>query len=204
MRKAHGPWTILASHSRYANEFLAVQEDQVIGPDGAPTHYGVVVMRPGIAILPVDADGVVYLTRQFRYALGRESLEAIGGGLDEGEEDPLPAARREAREELGVTADEWHYLGQTDTDTSVLRGTVHLYVARELSFTEPDREGSETIRPVRMPLTEAVERVMDGAITHAPSCVVLLKAARLMQAERGGRSSRAGLPARVKGSTIAT
>lgn len=97
-------------------------------------------------ILPVDADGVVYLTRQFRYALGRESLEVIGGGLDEGEEDPLLAARREAREDLGIFAEEWHYLGRTDTDTSVLRGTVHLYLALELSFTEPVQEGSEAIR----------------------------------------------------------
>lgn len=183
MRKAHGPWTILSRQSRYSNEFLAVHEDRVIGPDGAPAHYGVVVMRPGIAILPVDAEGAVYLTRQFRYALGRESLEAIGGGLDAGEEDPLPAARREAREELGVSADEWHYLGQVDTDTSVVRGSVHLYLARALSFTEPEQEGSEAIRPVRVPLTGAVELVMDGTITHAPSCVVVLKAARLLQSE---------------------
>lgn len=184
MRKAHGPWTILSSHARYTNEFLAVHEDQVIGPDGAPTHYGVVVMRPGIAILPVDTDDAVYLTRQFRYALGRESLEVIGGGLDEDEEDPLSAARREAREELGITADEWHYLGQTDTDTSILRGSVHLYLARALSVTEPEQEGSETIRPVRMPLAKAVELVMDGTITHAPSCVLLLKAALLPRLRR--------------------
>jgi 8-oxo-dGTP pyrophosphatase MutT (NUDIX family) len=48
---------------------------------------------------------MAYLTREFRYAIGRESIEVAGGGIDE-EESPLEAARREAREELGVDASE--------------------------------------------------------------------------------------------------
>lgn len=186
MATSRGPWTLLSSRSCYANDFLAVQEDEVLGPDGEPGHYGVVVMRPGIAVLPIDAEGVAYLTRQYRYALGQESLEVIGGGLGEGEDDPLPAAQREAREELGITASDWRYLGRTDTDTSVLRGSVHLFLAQDLGFTEAEQEGSETIRLVRIPLGEAVERVMDGTITHAPSCVLLLKAARLAAASGNG------------------
>lgn len=45
------------------------------------------------------------------------------------------------------------------------------------------REGPDSIVPVRLPLQEAVGRVMDGAITCAPSRVLVMKAARLLYDE---------------------
>src|SRR5690349_13182721 len=99
----HGPWTIEASNPVYRNPFIEVVEDGVIRPDGQPGVYGTVAMKPGVAVLPLDVDGRAYLTREFRYAVGRDSIEVAGGGIDAGE-SPQDAARREAREELGVEA----------------------------------------------------------------------------------------------------
>jgi energy-coupling factor transporter transmembrane protein EcfT len=47
---------------------------------------------------------------------------------------------------------------------------------KQLTFTEADQEGTETIETLRIPLDEAVQMVMDNKITHAPSCVLILKA----------------------------
>jgi hypothetical protein len=53
---------------------------------------------------------------------------------------------------------------------------VWLFLAERLTFTEADQEGTETIRPVKLPFAEAVRQVLLSGITHAPSCVLILKA----------------------------
>ena len=181
MARRHGPWTIQSTTPKYENAFITVTEDQVIQPDGQPGIYGTVRMKPGVAVLPIDERGMARLTRQFRYALGRESIEVVAGALDESE-PALEAARREVREELGVDAGEWIDLGVMDIDTSIVHCPVHLFVARQLSFAEPEREGTETMSTLRVPFEEAVQMVMASTITHSPSCVLILKARELLQA----------------------
>jgi 8-oxo-dGTP pyrophosphatase MutT (NUDIX family) len=137
--------------------------------------YATVKMKPGVAILPIDSDRVVYLTRQFRYALGKESIEVVCGALEE-DEPPLEGAQREVQEELGIKAEEWIDLGLFDLDTSIVHCPVYLFLTKQLTFTQAHQEGTETIETLRMPLDRAVQMVMDNEITHAPSCVLILKA----------------------------
>jgi 8-oxo-dGTP pyrophosphatase MutT (NUDIX family) len=175
MTHNNGPWTILASTEKHRDSFLSVHEDQVIRPDGERGTYTTVAMKPGVAVLPVDDQGRVYLTSQFRYVLEGESVEVVCGGIDEGEE-PLVAAKRELREELSIEAVEWFDLGYFDLDTSMVGSKVNLFVARALSFSEADQDGTETIEGMKVPFEDAVAMVMGGAITHGPSCVLILKA----------------------------
>jgi 8-oxo-dGTP pyrophosphatase MutT (NUDIX family) len=175
MSRQNGPWQIQETIRKYQNEFIEVYEDQVTRPDGQPGQYATVITKTGVSILPVDENGMVYLVQQFRYALGQESLEVNSGSLD-GDEQPLDAARREADEELGVEAEEWISLGVIYPDTSIVRGPVYLFVAKKLTFKEAHTEGTETIKSVKIPYQEALEMVMDGRITHAPSCILILKA----------------------------
>jgi 8-oxo-dGTP pyrophosphatase MutT (NUDIX family) len=188
MTRRNGPWTILRSETRYRDDFIEVVRDEVLRPDGRPGGYATVAMKPGVAVLVLDDEAVV-LTRQFRYALGRESVEVASGGVDEGEE-PIEAARREIREELGASAECWDELGRIDPDTSIVRSPVHLFAARRLSWSEPNREGTETISILKTSLAEAVAMVEDGRITHAPTCILLLKARGL----EGGQSPDPGMP----------
>lgn len=179
MERRNGPWTVLGSEPKYRNDFIEVVEDRVRRPDGQPGSYATVAMKPGVAVLVVDRDGTAVLVRQFRYALGRESVEVASGGVDEGEEPP-EAARREAREELGVEAEEWTDLGCIDLDTSIVRCPVSLFLARGLRWTETQREGTEAMSTLKVPFAEALRMVEDGRITHAPSCVLLLRARPLV------------------------
>jgi 8-oxo-dGTP pyrophosphatase MutT (NUDIX family) len=137
--------------------------------------YATVKMKSCVAILPIDSDRVVYLTRQFRYALGKESIEVVCGAIEE-DEPPFEAAQREVQEELGIKAEEWIDLGVFDLDTSIVHCPVYLFLTKHLSFTQTNQEGTETIERLRMPLDAAVQMVMDSKITHAPSCVLILKA----------------------------
>jgi ADP-ribose pyrophosphatase len=184
--KEHGPWKIRATRQIHQDPWVTVTQDDVLRPDGQPGTYTVVRVLFGVSVLAVDDDGYAYLTEEFRYAVGRSSLEVASGGCDEGEE-PLATAQRELREELGIEASEWTPLGFVDPFTSMLLSPTHLFLARGLRFGEPSHESTEVIRRVRMPLAEAVTAVLDGHITHAPSCVLILKAAHRLAAPVSGR-----------------
>jgi 8-oxo-dGTP pyrophosphatase MutT (NUDIX family) len=176
-----GEWTVLDSAVQFSNPWITVREDRVIQPDGKEGGFGVVEMTPGVSVLPVDDDGTVYLVRVYRYTIDRQSLEALAGGIED-DEDPQEAARRELREEAGIDAAELIDLGVVDQLTEVVISPDRLFLARGLSFRKPDREETEEIERVTVPLQQAVEWAYDGTISHAASIVLILKAARHLNA----------------------
>jgi 8-oxo-dGTP pyrophosphatase MutT (NUDIX family) len=149
----------------------------VTRPDGAPGTFVSVHFTRAVFVLALDAEERVHLARQFRYGAGTETLEVVAGALEDGE-DAAGAARRELREEIGREASEWIDLGTFELDTSIVRSTGQLFVARCLTRTQTDQDSTEDITCVTLPLAEAVRKVMEGEIVHAPSILLILKAAR--------------------------
>lgn len=176
----HGPWFINSSEDVYTDPWLSVRCDQVTRPDGKPGTHSVVTIKPGVSVLAMDKDQNVYLTDEFHYAIGRNSLETVSGGIDGGE-TAEQAAHRELQEELGLLADELVPLGTVDPFTSSLLSPTKLFLACGLTETDDNPEGTELIRRVKVPFVEAVEKVISSEITHAPSCVLILKAERWLQ-----------------------
>jgi ADP-ribose pyrophosphatase len=172
--RRNGPWQIESSTTKFTSKLVEVTEHEVIQPDGGRGKYATVCLNRGVAVLAVDDEGV-HLTRQFRFAIGRNSVEVVSGAIDAGEE-PLDAAKRELREEIGLIAGEWTPLGSIDVDTSILNCRVFMYVARRLEKTQADPDPAEQIAKVTVPIATAVQMVLDGSITHSPSCVTILKA----------------------------
>jgi 8-oxo-dGTP pyrophosphatase MutT (NUDIX family) len=175
MTRKNGPWTITGSELKYHHELIEVHEDQVIRPDGTPGTYATARIKEGISVLALDEEGFVHLSKEFRYALGRESIEVVSGAIEEGE-DHADAARRELREELGIEARDLTPLGQVDPLPSMVNSPSNLFLARGLKFREPQQEGGETISRLKVSFDEAVHMVLAGDITHGSSCVTILRA----------------------------
>lgn len=166
----------LSSDVVYNNPWLSVREDRVVRPGGSQGIFGIVTMRAGATVVAVDDEGRVLLTEEYKYALGRNSVELISGGLDT-DESPLECAKRELAEEAGVYASEWVDLGRLDPFTTVIDSPNYMFLARGLVVDDtltPD-EG-EIIRIVRRPLKDVIQMVLDSDITHGASCVAVLKA----------------------------
>jgi 8-oxo-dGTP pyrophosphatase MutT (NUDIX family) len=180
--KKHGPWTIKSSERLYKDKFVEFWVDEVVKPSGEESRYATGKMLPGVSVLALDAEGFVHLTKQFRYAVGKDSVEVVSGGLDDGEEE-REAALRELKEELGIEAGELTDLGMVDAVTSQVSAPARVFLARELVFGEPDRGGSEVMETLKVSLDEAVRMVMAGEITHAISCVLILKTKEVLSTE---------------------
>lgn len=179
MGRKRGAWTIKSSEKIYGDEFAEVWVDEVSKPDGEPGRRMTMRMKPGVAVLAVDDEGVAHLVKTFRYAVGKECVEVVQGASEDGEE-PEAAARRELKEELGVESCELTDMGLVDAITSQVFSPARLFLARGLRFGEPETESTETLEPSNVKFEEAVRMVMDGRITHGISCALILKAARLL------------------------
>ncbi|MCL1964578.1 MAG: NUDIX hydrolase [Firmicutes bacterium] len=148
----------------------------------AEVHGGHVALREIVkhvgaaAVVPMDAEGNVTLVTQYRIAMGRVMLEIPAGKKDCAQEDPLACAKRELSEETGLTAANWHYLTTIDTSPGFLTERIGLYMATGLSEGETHPDEDEFLGLVRMPLREAVSKVMEGKITDAKTIVGLMMA----------------------------
>ncbi len=166
----------------YEGPVFTVTRDEILLPDGKPGHRDLVHSHGGVVILPVDGEGNVTMVRQFRYAHGRVLLEAVAGKLEQGEE-PYPAAKRELREETGLTAEKWTFLGAVETSPGFLTEVLYLYLAQGLTPGASAPDEGEFLEPVRMPLEEAWRKAAGGMISDAKTLAVLLRARHLLEEE---------------------
>lgn len=140
-----------------------------------------VVHHPGaVAIVPLHDDGTITLVRQFRPALGFETIELPAGLRDvEGEADPATAAR-ELVEEAGLRAGRLIPLATFHNSPGFCDESVTVFLATELTSVDHDRQGIEEMAMTleRIPLREALAWVDDGRITDAKTMIGLSALAR--------------------------
>jgi ADP-ribose pyrophosphatase len=158
----------------YENAWLRFEAHEIVHPTGAPGVHGVVVTPRASAVVLVDGDDVL-LARQARFAVDATVLEVIKGGRHDGE-DGLACARRESREEAGVTAARWFSLGETYEIPSIVQEPVALYLGTGLTPAPLAPEEVERIEVVRMPLDDALAACADGRIDDAVTAIALLRA----------------------------
>lgn len=154
--------------------------DEVVLPRGTHDTYEYVEIKPGASVLAMEENRDVWLVREWKYAIGRQSLEVVSGGI-EADEDPGAAAVRELREEVGLTAREWIPLGFVDPFTTMLKCPNYMFLARGLEHVGHDHEEGEIMDVLRVPFEEAYGYALSGAITHATSCVTIFKAAEWLR-----------------------
>ena len=169
------PWKPQSSRKVFENPWMSLSEDEVINPGGGLSHYGKIHFKNlAIGIIPLDEDNNTWLVGQYRYVPDCYSWEIpMGGGpLNI---DPLVSAQRELKEETGLIANDWQEIMKLHTSNSITDERGLVYVARDLTQGETEFEETEDLLIQKLPLDEAVERVLSGEITDAISVAGLLK-----------------------------
>ena len=169
------PWKLQSSKKIFENPWLTLREDEVINPGNGLSHYGKINFKNlAIGIIPLDKNNNTWLIGQYRYVPDCYSWEIpMGGGpLNT---DPLESAKRELKEETGLIAEDWQELMKLHTSNSVTDERGLVYVARNLTQGETEFEETEDLLIQKLPIEEAIERVLSGEITDAVSVAGLLK-----------------------------
>ena len=170
-------WKKIDSRLVYENDWMQVLEDKVINPRGGRNDYGHIHFKNrAVAILPLDENNNTWLVGQDRYTLGEWSWELPMGGAPH-DEDLLAAAKRELKEETGLTADCWTELMQLHLSNSITNELGVVFIAEELSAGRTAFDETEVLEVRKTPLMDAIAMVGSGEITDAMSVAALLRAA---------------------------
>ena len=155
---------------------IDVSHMQVTLPNGKTAAREIVHHKGAAAVIPVDAEGNVYLVRQHRVVMDLMTLEIPAGKLDFVGEKTYDCAVRELEEETGLRAEKFELLTDVVTTPGFCTEHIGLYLATGLSQHEDHPDQDEFLHVVKMPLKEAVDRVMSGEFRDAKTALGLMMA----------------------------
>lgn len=170
------PWIVKSTARPFANDWFALDRNEVVRPDGADGTYTVVrIRRLAVGVLPIEPDGTVHLVGQWRFPLGHYSWEMPEGGAEPGE-DPLECAKRELEEETGLAAARYQRVLEMDLSNSLTDERGVAYLAFELRSGEAKPEGTEVLKRRSAHFLDVLARVSDGRIRDAMTVATVLRA----------------------------
>jgi ADP-ribose pyrophosphatase len=176
----NNPWQTVESKEIYQNPWIKVEEHQIVNPAGNPGVYGKVHFKnKALGIIPLDQDNNTWIVGQHRYPLDEYSWEIPMGGGPIGV-DILESAKRELKEETGLSAGKWTEVMRIHTSNSVTDEEGFVFLAEDLTQGETEFEETEVLLIKKLPFQEVVEMVMNGEITDGISIAGILKVARIL------------------------
>ncbi len=168
---------ITSTERIYDGHLVKLDLHQVALPMGG-TGYREVVVHPGaVAMIPIDGAQHVLLVRQFRLPAGKAVLE-IPAGTREPEEEPEQCAIRELQEEIGHKPEIIESLGGIFTAPGYTTEFIHLFYTAGLTEAPLEADADELIEVVRLPFSEALQKIETGEIDDAKTVTGLLRVAR--------------------------
>ena len=175
------PWTKKSERIIYDNPWIIVREHQVVDPSGKDTIYGVVSAKHlAIGIIPLDEEYNTWLVGQYRYPLDKYSWEIVEGG-GKFDIDPVESAKRELKEETGLTAKLYTKILEMQTSNCISDEIAIIYVAKGIAEGIPSPDDDEKLKVVKVPFEEAYKMVIQGRIQDSLSVGGILKAHLLIK-----------------------
>ena len=172
------PWTTVNTEDIYENPWIKLEHHQVINPAGGNGIYGKVHFKNNaIGIIALDEEKNTWLVGQYRYPLNEWSWEIPEGGGPL-RDDLLESAKRELKEETGITAKKWTMILRTHLSNSVSDEEGFVFLAEDLVQGKSNLEETEAdLKVWKLPFKEALQMVLDGKITDSLSIMGILKVA---------------------------
>lgn len=190
---------VAGSRTVHAGHIVALRLDEVTMPGGRVTTREVVEHQGAVAIVALDEQHRVVLIDQYRHPVARRLWELPAGLLDAPGEEPLATARRELAEEVGLAATDWSVLVDVVTSPGFADESVRVFLARGLSEVDRPVGGDDEEADLgfaRLPLAEAVRRVLAGEIVNGPTSAGLLAAQASLSGVAAPRPADASWPDR--------
>lgn len=137
-------WARLSTETVLQTSYYALSHDRYVLPSGQVGDYHYIDIPGSAMVVPVLDSGELVLVRQYRYLMGRESLEFPAGGVKRGS-DPLRTATEELREEAGYAAQGWEKIGEFAPYNGVSNEMCHVYLASGLAPVGAQPDATEEI-----------------------------------------------------------
>ena len=165
----------IATQQIYQGRVFSVRQDQVQMPDGRLVRLDIVDHPPAVLIVPVDENGDIWFIHQYRHAAGKGILELPAGVIEPGE-SAESCARREIREEIGMSAQDLDLIGEFFMAPGYTSEYLYVFLARRLQASPLPGDEDEYIRVERIPANRAYRMAERGDVHDAKTLAALLLA----------------------------
>ena len=165
----------VSTNKIFKGNVLEFKVDTVELPDGKKATRELVCHPGGVAVVPVDDNGNVYLVRQYRKPYEKAVLEIPAGKRDKGEE-PLTGAKRELSEETGLVADEYIDLGEFYPSPGYVDEVIYLYLALGLKEGDAHPDEDEYVEREKIHIDTLCKMIMENKIKDGKTIAAILKA----------------------------
>ena len=179
------PWEVLGSEYLLKTPWRNVRQDSVRLHTGEDIVYTYLECTDAAFVVPVTTDGKIAVIRQYRLPVRAWTWEIVGGMV--GTEEPIVAARRELREEIGGVCDELVPLGSYFACAGSLSSRHHAFLGLNVTLSAQELEPMELIQVVLLDPDEAFALAREGRIDDAQSALPLLMAEPLIRAHLAAR-----------------
>ena len=164
MTEAKNPLrNILKSEFPYKGHIIDVRVDTVKFPSGAEKLREVVLHSPAVAMLAEDAEGGIFLVKQYRHAVDEEIYEIPAGLVEEGE-SPEETAARELQEEIGRRPGRMERIAELYSSPGFTTEKITMFYATELSDSKLPEDDDEYIKVRKFSPAELAALVADGGV----------------------------------------
>jgi ADP-ribose pyrophosphatase len=166
-------WKKIKENLVHKNPWFSIYADDVLKPNKEKgKYYHIKTKHAGVVILPFDGKHI-YLINQYRYTLKRKNWELPAGAADKGK-SLLLNAKRELKEETGLNARKWTYLGKFAAAPGESDLIGHAYLAENLSQGSNLLEAGESDLVVKKFTPEQIyQLIQEGKIIDAWALVPL-------------------------------
>lgn len=166
---------ILHSNTIYQGKVLNLRIDTVELPDGRTSKREIVEHAEAVIIVPITREGQLLLVKQYRCAVGRNTLELPAGDIEPGEELES-SARRELQEETGCQPEELTRLFSVHSTPGICTEVLHVFLASGLTQLEQNLDDEEFIEVFPVSWEKAMQMIWSGEISDAASVAGILAA----------------------------
>lgn len=170
----------IASKTIYNGKIINVTLDTVICPNGKEASREIVRHPGGVAVVPVDEKGFVYMVEQYRIPYDEIILEVPAGKLDKGE-NPDVAAIRELKEETGLSAENMQFMGSFYPTVGFCDENLRMYLATGLSEGEDNPDEDEFVITRKIHIDELIKMIMENKICDGKTIAALFKAREMLK-----------------------
>ncbi len=170
----------VSSENVFDGVLLHVYKDVVALPDGNRATREYIKHQGAVAVVPVADNNEVIAVRQYRYPIGRVTIEIPAGKLDK-DEKPIDGAMRELNEETGLDCGKVTYLGGLYPSVAYTDEIIHMYLAEDLTYGTAHTDEDEFIDVVKIPLDEFVNKIMNGEILDSKTQAAVLKTSLILK-----------------------
>lgn len=160
----------VAGGTVFEGNFIKVQRDTVLLPDGREATREFIRHPGAVVILPVFDDGTVLLERQFRYPLDRVFIEFPAGKIDP-DEDSLTCAKRELLEETGYRAESWKYVCTIHNAIGYADEHLDIYLATGLKAGQRKLDDGEFLEIFKASVPDMLAWIREGKITDVKTII---------------------------------